>query len=85
MCHRDLKPENLLFDRDFNLKVADFGLSHAVVPGVAGVLRTRCGTDNYMPPEVYSRHPRYDGVKADMVRMCIGRLVVCINGVERKT
>ena len=74
VCHRDLRLENLLFDRDFNLKLTDFKFSHRIVPAVAVNLKlwTRRGLDCYTPPEVpvYARHPRYDGAKADMVRMC---------------
>ena len=51
--HRDLKPENLLLDREGNLKVTDFGLS-AVSLTSAEVFKTRCGTPNYVAPEIFS-------------------------------
>ena len=51
--HRDLKPENLLLDRDGNLKVTDFGLS-AISLTSAEVFKTRCGTPNYVAPEIFS-------------------------------
>jgi BR serine/threonine kinase len=40
-----LKPENLLFDKDFNLKIADFGFA-APVQGRdgKGYLKTKLGT-----------------------------------------
>lgn len=50
--HRDLKPENLLLDADNNVKIADFGLSNAMVDGE--FLRTSCGSPNYAAPEVIS-------------------------------
>lgn len=30
ICHRDMKPENLLYDKDFILKIADFGFATAL-------------------------------------------------------
>ncbi|KAJ1402026.1 Serine/threonine-protein kinase, active site [Sesbania bispinosa] len=64
--HRDLKPENLLLDADGVLKVSDFGLS-ALPQQVRedGLLHTKCGTPNYVAPEVI--HDKgYDGAKADL-------------------
>lgn len=62
--HRDLKPENLLLDTYGNLKVSDFGLSALPQQGV-GLLRTRCGTPNYVAPEVLGEQG-YDGAAADV-------------------
>lgn len=27
MAHRDIKPDNILFDSNFNIKIADFGFA----------------------------------------------------------
>jgi serine/threonine protein kinase len=61
--------ENLLLDSNFQLKVADFGLSainnDPDQDPAAFLLRTECGTKSYMPPEMLMRWP-YHGSQADI-------------------
>merc|ERR1719510_1556972 len=54
IAHRDLKPENLLFDNNYNLKLADFGFSFAYQKGEGPktAMRTELGTKGYMAPEI---------------------------------
>ena len=67
--HRDLKPENILLDTSSDtVKIADFGLAAVVdlhAPAKERMLRTLCGSPNYVAPEVL-REESYDGAKADV-------------------
>ena len=51
-------PENLLLDKDFNIKIADFGFA-APTDGKdgQGYLHTKLGTLNYMAPEIHLEAP----------------------------
>ncbi|MFS7985642.1 putative protein kinase CAMK-CAMKL-CHK1 family [Helianthus anomalus] len=46
-----LQPQNLLLDSQGNLKISDFGLRALPAEGVS-ILRTTCGTPNYVAPKV---------------------------------
>lgn len=51
-AHRDLKLENLFLAKECLVKLADFGLMKAFDGPMGDVLMTRCGTENYMAPEL---------------------------------
>jgi len=54
IAHRDLKPENLLFDNQFQLKIADFGFSKVFQKKGSHktAMATELGTKGYMAPEI---------------------------------
>jgi serine/threonine protein kinase len=64
--HRDLKLENLLLDQNYNLIVADFGLTSLLQGNYGtGTLLTLCGTEMYKAPEINSRK-EYMGAQVDL-------------------
>lgn len=62
IIHRDMSLSNLLLAKDFQIKIADFGL--ATTTGPEEKHRTLCGTPNYISPEVASR--AFHGQPADV-------------------
>ena len=53
IVHRDIKPENVVFDKDFNCKLCDFGWSCYLEE--KDYRTTVCGTYEYMSPEIVNR------------------------------
>ena len=64
--HRDLNIHNILLDRNYNLKLGDFGSTKYFLNqnGKSVLLFGRVGTPYYMPPEVNKK--LYDGKKVDI-------------------
>eukprot|EP01007_Sphenomonas_quadrangularis_P000961 NODE_182_length_1900_cov_85.023231_g137_i0.p1 GENE.NODE_182_length_1900_cov_85.023231_g137_i0~~NODE_182_length_1900_cov_85.023231_g137_i0.p1 ORF type:complete len:331 (+),score=59.30 NODE_182_length_1900_cov_85.023231_g137_i0:60-1052(+) len=68
IIHRDLKPENLLFsnpDKDDNsIKISDFGL--AKIWSGDMLVKTACGSPNYVAPEVLTNDMKGYSFACDM-------------------
>jgi len=60
IANRNLKPENLLLKAgsDTDVKISDFGYAKTVA--FPNSLRTQCGTEGYVAPEILEHRPAYD-------------------------
>jgi len=63
ILHRDIKDENIIVDRQFNLKLIDFGSAAYMKPGK--LFNTFCGTVEYCSPEVLLGN-WYEGPELEM-------------------
>jgi len=63
VAHRDIKPENILFDKQMNVKLVDFGLSNTWNSGER--LLTACGSPCYAAPEMIEGKS-YRGTQTDI-------------------
>ncbi|XP_062860189.1 serine/threonine-protein kinase H1 homolog [Trichomycterus rosablanca] len=65
ITHRDLKPENLLYyhpGADSKIMITDFGLASTRKKGDECMMKTTCGTPEYIAPEILVRKPYTNAV-----------------------
>jgi tRNA A-37 threonylcarbamoyl transferase component Bud32 len=63
MAHRDIKLENILINKNYEVKIIDFGFG--MYNPENRPQNFFCGTPNYMAPEIACKKP-YNGQKADL-------------------
>ena len=79
IAHRDLKMENIILDKDFTIKLADFGYATSLKgKNGDGKLTTPLGTRAYASPEIFLKKP-YNGISSDIFSLgvVLFTLVTC--------
>ena len=64
LVHRDLKDENVLVDKEYNIKLIDFGSADRIIS--TGQPSHFHGTLAFSAPEIISKRANYDPVKAEI-------------------
>ena len=78
-AHRNINPQTILLDKDFNVKIADFGFNGPIRGRDGSYLLTKkLGTASYMAPELL-RGDRYSGEAVDLFAAAIV-LFICVAG-----
>ncbi|KAA6364105.1 MAG: hypothetical protein EZS28_040368, partial [Streblomastix strix] len=62
IIHSDIKPENILFTKDFQVKLSDFGMARKLLDGEQKQKATG-GTISYMAPELIPLMKAFIGIK----------------------
>ena len=73
IVYRDIKPENILLDKDFNIKLCDYGWASYFTSG--HFLNTFCGTPEYVSPEIIKKYPYNEKVDIWGIGVLIFELV----------
>ena len=74
IVHRDIKPDNLMFDKNGELKIIDFGTSKQILP--FGKSNTLTGSPLFIAPEILNQNPEIDE-KVDIWSVGIILYILC--------
>ena len=80
IVHRDIKGENIMLDKDYKVKLVDFGFA---TNKTQGKLTTFLGTLNYAAPELHLHQPYY-GVCSDIFSLGVTIYVIITGSLPFK-